>query len=139
MDDKAIRAQLEAMLRKEDHAFVEARAKQQQEIAALTDEEWWEQLLSQTREIRPRMIEVFERNKEVMIADRHKPARQGVEFREKMIQRKTLELLPFVMELRIEEGVTGDLTKQQFETATSRLDGKAPQSAPFLFDKASNN
>ena len=128
MDDKAIRSQLEALLRAEDNAFVAARKKQQEEMAALSDEEWWQRLVDQTNGIRPEMIEVFERSKVEMIAGRHKPAKQEVEFREKMIQRKTLELLPYVMELRIEEEATGNLTKDQLHIASIRLTGESSKS-----------
>ena len=121
MDDKAIRSQLEAMLRAEDDDFVAARKVQQDRLAAMSDDEWWDQIVSQTKDIRPQMIEVFERNKTEMISGRHKPAKQEVEFREKTIQRKTLDLLPFVMELRNEEGATGNLTKNQLHVASMRL------------------
>ena len=123
MDDKAIRSQLEQMLRDEDRALVVARKKQLDEMAALSDEEWWQHLILQTKEIRPQMIEVFERNKEAMIAGRDKPAKQEIEFREKAIQRKTQELLPLVMELRLETGATENLTKEHFQKATERLEG----------------
>ena len=132
MDDKAIRSQLEQMLRDEDRALVVARKKQLDEMAALSDEEWWQHLILQTKEIRPQMIEVFERNKEAMIAGRDKPAKQEIEFREKAIQRRIQELLPFLMELRLETGATGNLTRQQFQIANERLDGAAavPPSPP---------
>ena len=123
-----IRAQLEAMLRAEDRSYVEVRKKQLAADSALTDEEWWQRLVEQTSGIRPEMIEVFERSKAEMIAGRHKPAKQEVEFREKMIQRKTLELLPFVMELRIETGATGHLTKEQLSIAQVRFSGELSKS-----------
>jgi hypothetical protein len=118
------------MLSLEDQVFVEARKKQIEATAAMSDEEWWEEIVAQTREIRPEMIEVFERSKAMMIENRHKPAIQGKEFREKMIQRKAQELMPFVMELRLERGSTSSLTKDEYQIASMRMSGEASKSVP---------
>ena len=120
MDQRELVHQLEGHFRKEDALLQERLRASRQEQDALSDEEWWDQLVARTKEIRPQMMEVFERNKEEMI--RNRPKRIGSEeaFREKTIQRHVIEILPFVAAYRDETNSSGDLTDDQIYVATMR-------------------
>ena len=120
MDQRELVRQLEAHFRAEDEKLHDLMRKSRQEQDALSDEEWWARIVSDTRGIRPEMLEIFERNKDEMIKNR--PKRIGSEegFREKNIQRQVMELLPYVATYRAETGAIGDVTDEEIFVATHR-------------------
>ncbi len=120
MDQRELVRQLEAHFRAEDEKLHEHMRKSRKEQDSLSDDEWWARIVADTIGIRPFMLEVFERNKEEMIKNRYK--RHGAEegFREKNIQRKVMELLPYLATYRAETGATGDLTSDEIHVSSMR-------------------
>lgn len=120
MDQKELVRQLEAHFRKQDQAVHDHRKQVHAERQSLSDEEWWEQLVANTKGIRPEMLAIFERNKAEMIAKRFQTVSSEEGFREKQIQRRTMELLPYVSAVRADREETGDLTEDQIHIASMR-------------------
>ena len=121
MDQRELVRQLEVHFRKVDQILHDHRKKVHEERGAISDEDWWAELIERTRGIRPQMLEVFERNKHEMIAKRFQTVSSEEGFREKMIQRRVMELLPFVSVIRAERGENGDLTSEHIRLASLKM------------------
>jgi hypothetical protein len=134
MDQRELVRQLEAHFRAEDEKLHEQMRKSRQEQDSLSDEEWWARIVSDTASIRPFMLEVFERNKEEMIKNRYKRLGSEEGFREKNIQQKVMELLPYVAAYRSETDANGDLSTDEIYVATMRKSSEVTKSAMAQFE-----
>lgn len=139
MDQRELVRQLEAHFRKEDAMLLEHWRATRHEQDSLSDEEWWIQLVSKTEGIRPEMMAVFERNKEEMI--RNRPKRIGSEegFREKNIQKKVMELLPYVSKFRAEREAVDDITDEEIYVASMRMHAESMKSTMGQFENGKDN
>jgi hypothetical protein len=129
MDQRQIVQRLEEHFRNEDKALFDQRNRVHEERSSVSDDEWWAELIEQTRSIRPQMVEVFERNKQDMISKRFQTAKSEEDFRLKTIQRRVMDLLPFVSIIRIELNAEGDLTVDQIQLALARKTQQEIESA----------
>ena len=120
MDQKHLVKQLEEHFRNEDQGQLDHRKRVHEQRGSQTDEEWWKELIERTKSIRPQMLDIFERNKAEMIAKRFETVSSELGFREKMIQRRVMALLPHVTAVRLEKAEDGDLTDHQIQLAQLR-------------------
>ncbi len=120
MDQRELFRQLEEHFRNEDRAQLDQRKQIHLERESISDDEWWEELIERTRKIRPQMLEIFERNKIEMIAKRFLTISSEEEFREKVIQKRVMELLPHLSALRLENDEQGKVTDDQIRLAILR-------------------
>jgi hypothetical protein len=125
VDQREIVKKLEEHFREEEKSQHEYRKRIHEDRLSLTDQEWWEELINRTKSIRPQMLSIFERNKEEMISKRFQTIHSEVGFREKLIQQKVIELLPHVSAIRVEIGVTGDLTVEHIQLAALRFEAQS--------------
>lgn len=128
MDQRQIVKLLEEHFRKEDKDLHDHRKRLHEERVSISDEEWWDELIERTRAIRPQMVEVFERNKEDMILKRFHTISSEEDFRERMIQKRVMELLPFVSAVRAETEET-ELTDEHIRMALLRKTAKEIESS----------
>lgn len=126
MDQRELVRQLEALLRQEDEDALRKRNEVQVQRDSLSDEEWWDQLVEQTRSIRPQMLAIFERNKAEIIAKRLETTKSEVGYYEKQIQKKVMMILPHLSAIRSDQGLTGDITQEQIEAARQRIEIDIP-------------
>ena len=120
MDQREIVKQLEEHFREESKGHYHHRKKIQESRESLTDQEWWDELIDRTKSIRPQMLSIFERNKDEMISKRFQTIEAEVGFREKTIQKKVMELLPYISSVRSEMGEYDILTEDQIQLAKVR-------------------
>ncbi len=126
MDQRELVRQMEAFFRKEDEEALQKRNEVQVQRDSLSDEEWWDQLVEQTRSIRPQMLTIFERNKAEIIAKRLETTKSEVGYYEKQIKQKVMMLLPHIMVIRSDRGITGDVSREQIEAARRRAEVDIP-------------
>ena len=122
MDQRQLVRSLEEHFRKEDEEAYEQRKRVHAEREAVSDDEWWAELIELTKNIRPTMLEVFERNKVEMISKRFETIQSEEGFREKSIQRRAMDLLPYVSSLRADHDESGPLTEDQISLATLKME-----------------
>ncbi len=122
MDQRELVRSLEEYFRKEEEEAHQLRKKVHAQRESISDEEWWAELIERTKNIRPTMLEVFERNKVEMIAKRFETIQSEEGFREKSVQRRAMDLLPYVSSLRSEQGDIGPLTEDQISQATTKME-----------------
>lgn len=118
MTQQELVRRLEEHFRKEEQTLMEQREQVHEQQQQLSDEEWWQRVIADTVSIRPEMLQVFERNKEQMIANRFRTVSSELDFREKTIRSRVMELLPFVSALLKEQEVEGELTDEQIQQAS---------------------
>jgi hypothetical protein len=122
MTQQELVRRLEEHFRKEEQTLMEQREQVHEQQQQLSDEEWWQRVIADTVSIRPEMLQVFERNKEQMIANRFKTLSSELDFREKIIRSRVMELLPFVSALRKEQDSVGELTDEQIQQASVNME-----------------
>ena len=121
MDQRQLVKRLEEHFKNEEQAQLDHRMRVHEERGSQTDDDWWDELIERTKSIRPQMLGIFERNKSEMIANRFKTASCELGFREKMIQKRVMEMLPHITAIRAEMSEHGDLTDHQVQLAQVRL------------------
>ena len=135
MDQRKLVKQLEDHFRKEEQAHLDHRKRVHEVRGSQTDEEWWDELIERTRRIRPQMLAIFDKNKEEMISKRFHTISSEEGFREKQIQKRVMELLPYISAVRSERAEEGDLTKDQLHIAKMRLVGETSKASVVQFEK----
>ncbi len=121
MGDPELRAELEALvLNKYGPSFARQRERQER-LAALSDEEWWEQHMQDSSAIDPRIKALVEGAKEYMIEHRFDRLRflngDGLQL---MINTEVEKVMPTLIQVRLEHNEDGPLTEEQYNAASIR-------------------
>lgn len=121
MSDAQLRAELEAALHKKYGPPLALRRKRQDELAALSDEEWWEQHMQASISLDPRFNDMANGAKEYMIAHRY-DRREFVngDGLQQMIDEDVEKLMPILIQVRLERNEDGPLTEEQYHAASVR-------------------
>jgi hypothetical protein len=121
MGEAELRAELEAMVRKQyEPAFAQQRERQES-LAALSDEEWWEQHSQALSNLDPQFKALTEGAKETMVERRFDQLNflkgNGPQ---KIIDAKVDKVMPTLIQVRMELNEDGPLTEGQYHSASVR-------------------
>lgn len=118
MGETELQAELESTLRKRYMPSFAQQLKQQEELAVLSNDEWWEQHLQESSSLDPRFKTLADGVKEHMIEHRfdrlHFLKRDGWQ---QVFEAEVEKLLPAIVQVRLEWNEDGPLTEEQLNAA----------------------